>query len=571
MVRVRAAALLTILALLFLACQPAGQTTAPTTGASPTDGASPTEAASPTDGAGEPVQGGTLIVAIPGDITRTDPALIDDSNSSYVMNNVLEGLVGLAPGSTSELVPALATEWSLSDDGLTYTFTLREGVKFHDGTDFDAEAVKVNYERWKNFPEELQAYSYYAGAVFGGYGEESNVESVTVNSPTEVEIVLRRPNTSFLLSQTLAPFFISSPAALEEGDADNLDVSNSKYAQGGPPAMVGTGPFKFEEWVVGDHVTIVRSEDYWDPEKAAYLDEVIFRPYADQTAELNALQAGEVDLAQTIFPNDVETVEGDDTLQVIDRGESCNTAHLALNHKFQPVDNKDIRFAIAHALDRQAYIDAFYAGQAVVAENWMPPGTAEWKALDIPEYDPDAARALIESSGVTDLSIDFTYPSDVARPYMPDPKGLFEAISRDLEAVGFTVTAHTETWSPDYLDHEFAGNFEMWLIGWTCDWAGPDNFLRTAFCFAYIDGAPSTECDYDNAELDETMLQALEATDPAEASQLWSDAQDMLAADLPTVPLLHSTPPGAASARVQGFVGAGNLNELLNSVWLSEE
>ena len=92
---------------------------------------------------------------------------------------------------------------------------------------------------------------------------------------------------------------------------------------------------------------------------------------------------------------------------------------------------------------------------------------------------------------MTDLTFDFWYPSDVTRPYMPDPKGIFEAISRDLEAVGFTVNANTATWRPDYLDAEYAGKYEMWLIGWTCDWAGPDNFLKTAF-FGYVDGEPST-------------------------------------------------------------------------------
>ena len=117
----------------------------------------------------------------------------------------------------------------------------------------------------------------------------------------------------------------------------------------------------------------------------------------------------------------------------------------------------------------------------------MPPGTQYYKPLALPTYDPEKAKALIAESGETDLTLDFWYPSDVTRPYMPDPKGIFEAIASDLEAVGFTINPNTATWNPDYLDAEFAGKYPAWLIGWTCDWAGPDNFLRTAF-FNYVDG-----------------------------------------------------------------------------------
>src|SRR5215204_6427559 len=131
-----------------------------------------------------PKDGGTLVVAIPGDIKRTDPALIDDSNTSYVMQNVMEGLVTLKPGTTGELEPGLAESWELSADGLTYTFKIREGVKFHDGTDLDAAAIKYNYDRWLDFPTELQDYSYYAGAVFGGYGDGSNIAATDAPDPT---------------------------------------------------------------------------------------------------------------------------------------------------------------------------------------------------------------------------------------------------------------------------------------------------------------------------------------------------------------------------------------------------
>jgi peptide/nickel transport system substrate-binding protein len=568
MTRIRTGAVVAMAAILFAACQGTATTPAPTVAPSVAPPASTEPSVAPSSAIKE---GGKLVVAIPGDIKRTDPAMIDDSNSSYVMQNVMEGLVALKPGSTSEIVPSLATKWTVSPDGLTYTFDLREGVKFHDGTDFNAEAAKYNYDRWKNFPKELQDYTYYAGAVFGGYGDTSNVASVTAASPTQLVIALKRPYSSFLVAQTLTVFGISSPTALKSAGGDNtvLDVSKIPYAQGGKGAMVGTGPFTFKSWTVGDNVTIDKFPGYWNKDGIAHVDQVIYKPVAEETQILNGLQNGEIDIAQKVSPVDLTTLTANPALQAIDRGESCNTAQISMNHKYKPISNPKIREAIAYAVNKQSYIDAFYAGQAVAADNWMPVNTVFAKPLGLPTYDVQKAKDAITASGETDLTIDFYYPSDVTRPYMPDPKGLFEAITRDLEAVGFKITPHTETWSPDYLDHEYAGNFEMWLLGWTCDWAGADNFLKTAF-FGYVKGAPSPEFAYKNDELEKTMNDALAATDEATAKTLWEKAQDLLKADLPTVPLVNSTPPAAAQAYVKGFVGSGALNEYLNSVWLDK-
>ena len=567
MARVRIGTLLAAGAIIVAACGGSPATNAPASGGASAEPGASTAPSTPAEG--EVKEGGTLVVALPGDIKRTDPALVDDSNTSYVMQNVMEGLVSLKPGTTGELDPALAESWELSDDGLTYTFKLREGVKFHDGTDFDAAAVKYNYDRWVAFPTELQDFSYYAGAVFGGYGDGANIATTDAPDATTFVLTLKSPVSSFLLSQTLPQFSISSPTALKNGKADNTvtDVTQIPYAQGGEGAMVGTGPFKFKSWTIGDNVTIDKNPDYWNTAEAAHLDQIVFKPVAEEAQRLNGLTTGEIDLVQTVAPIDIETIAADTELQVVDRGKSCNLFHLGLNQTYKLIANPKIREAMAYAINKEALIEAFYAGQAIVADNWMPPDTLYYKPLGLPTYDPEKAKALIAESGETDLTVEFWYPSDVTRPYMPDPKGLFEAISRDLEAVGFTINPHTATWNPDYLDAEFAGKYPVWLIGWTCDWAGPDNFLRTAF-FNYVDGEPSPEFAYKNDELNQTMSDALAATDAATAQQLWEKAQDLIRADLPTVPLVSSTPPAAARADVKGFVGSGALNEYLNTVWL---
>jgi peptide/nickel transport system substrate-binding protein len=574
MVRFRIGALVTTAAIAFAACSGAN-TPAPATAAPPSAGASASASAPAPSASATIKEGGKLVAGIPGDMVTADPALVSDSNSSYVMNNVVEGLLRVKPGTIGELEPALAEAMpEVSTDKLTYTFKLHSGVKFHDGTDLNADAVVYNYLRQKNTPKPLQdEYNYYFAAVFGGWGDKSNLKAVEKVDDLTVKFTLTHPQLNFLISQAPLPQFgIQSPAALKAGDADNPDPSKSPYAQGQGgtgKSMVGTGPFMFKEWVPNDHVTIIKNPSYWDAAHAAHLDEITFRPFADQTAELNALQAGDIDFAQTILPNDAETLKTDAGFTVYDRGDSCNLGHLAFNHKFKPFDNEHIRKAIAYALNKPSYISALYAGQAVPADNWMPPASQFYKPLGLPTYDPQKAKDEIAASGLSGdaLTLEFHYPSDVSRPYMPDPKALAEAIATDLEAVGFKITFQTAGWRTGYIKNESAGNYPMWLIGWTCDWPGADNFLYTAFFHPNGDKV-NTEFNYSPKDLVDAMNEGLSTGDEATEKSAWEKAQDILARDLPTIPLVSSRPPAASKADVKGFVGAGNLNELFNSVWL---
>ena len=578
----------TVLAVVAMACSssaspsaapasqaPATQAPASEAPASVAPSEAPSVAPSESAAAGTPKDGGTLVAGLPGDMTNADPSLVSDSNSSEIEAQVIQGLVGLQPGTNSEVIPVLAAAMpTVSSDGLTYTFTLRQGVTFHDGTPFDATSVVYNYERQKNAPKALQNdFNYYFGAVFG-FGADSNLESVTATDPSTVVFKLKKPQSNFLLATTLPQFGIQSPTALKAGDADNPDPSKSPYGQGQGgtgKSMVGTGPFMFKEWVPNDHTTIVKNPNYWDAANAAHLDAITFKPYADQTAELNALQAGDIAWAQTISPTDIKTLQADANFTVVDRGASCNEFHLSLNNADKPFDNLQIRQAIAYALNKQSYIDAFYAGLAKPADNFMPPSAAYYKALNLPTYDPQKAKDLIAASGVPadQLNLTFYYPSDVARPYMPDPKGLAEAIARDLEAVGFKITFKTEGWRTGYLSDSSVGKFPMDLLGWTCDWAGPDNFLVTDL-FYFNGSKPNPQFNYGPAELKAAFDTGQSAATDAEAQAAWSQAQDILAKDLPIVPILNSTPPAAEAAYVKDFIGSGNIIELFNKVWLDK-
>jgi peptide/nickel transport system substrate-binding protein len=567
MTRTRIGALVAATAIMVAACGGATPSSAPSN--APTDGASTAPSTAPSADAGAPKPGGTLVVAIPSDINRTDAALVDDASSSYVLQQIMEGLVTLAPGSGSEIVGQLADSWTISDDGLTYTFKLKEGVKFQDGTDFNAEAAKVNFERWMNIPQTYVdlGYTYYIDTVITG-----KIKSVEAPDPTTFVINLNAPNSAFLVTLTLTPFTFSSPAALEAGKASDPDFKNNVYAQGGPPAAVGTGPFKFKEWVPGDHVTLEKNAEYWNAAAGGpYLDAITFKPIADTTATLNALQAGDIDMSQTLAPTDVPAAQADTNLQYFDRGSACNTGVLAFNQAFKPFDNPKIRQAIGYAINRQAIVDAFFGETGVVLKNWAPPGTVFTTDLAVPEYDVEKAKALIAESGVTDLAFDFWYPSDVSRPYMPDPKGEAEAILRDLEAVGFKPNPKTSPWRPDYLAAESRGDYPVFLIGWNCDWLGIDNFLYTAF-FGYRGDplGPNPEYAYKNDAMNDAMVAALASSDEATQQAEWQKAQDFIVADFPSVPIVSGKTPAAGATYIKGFVPGPTLLELFTDVWLDK-
>jgi len=568
MARFRFAALGAAAAILVAACGGAASPTPASATPAPSAAATATPAPA-TPAPGTPKAGGTFVVAIPGDINRTDPALVDDANSTYVAQQVVETLVTLKPGTGDVIVPALATEWSISSDGLSYTFKIRGGVKFHDGTDLNAEAVKVNFDRWMNIPQSYVdlGYTYYIDTVI-----TSAIKEVTAPDASTVVVTLNAPNSAFLIQMTLTVFGISSPKALEDGNASAPDFANNTYATGGPSAMVGTGPFMFKEWVPGDHVTLVKNPSYWNAAAGGpHLDQVTFKPITDSTATLNAIQSGGVDLVQAISPVDLPTVQGDSNLQAIDRGGSCNVGLLAMNQTHKPFDNLKIRQAVAYAINRPAIVEAFFGDAGIVPTTYAPPGTLYAKDVALPEYNSDMAKQLIAESGVTDLTFDFWYPSDVTRAYMPDPKGEFEAILRDLEAVGFKPNPKTKPWRPDYLAEESTGEYPMWLIGWNCDWLGLDNFLYTAW-FGYRGDpyGPNIEFAYKNDDMNQAMVDALKATDAAGQAAGWGKALDLVAADMPALPVASAKTPAAAATFVKGLIPSPTMLEIFTDVWLDK-
>jgi peptide/nickel transport system substrate-binding protein len=275
-------------------------------------------------------------------------------------------------------------------------------------------------------------------------------------------------------------------------------------------------------------------------------------------------------MATAINPADIPTF--DDSVVTVPRGESCNTFFISLNQAKKPLDNPAVLQAISYAINKEALIDTFYGGPdyAVVANTWIPPVVPGHKDV-LPGYDPEKAKSIIAEAGLTaaDLTIDFWYPSDVFRAYMPDPSGLFQALKSDLEAVGFTINPQTKPWRDGYISGIYGGEVPMGIIGWPCDYPTPDNFLDTGM-FYYSGGEPNAMFAYKNDELNALMKSAEQMPTIEAAIPTWEKVQDQLAIDMPSVPLIHSVAVAAMGDYVKGYQPSVGVVEHLGSIWLDK-
>ena len=521
--------------------------------------------------------GGTLVFAGAADPVVLDGALVSDGESLRVITQIFETLVALKPG-TTEPEPGLAESWEANDDGTVWTFKIRDGVTFHDGEPLNAEAVCFNFDRWYNFEGPLQnpGATYYWQVVFGGFKtynpdsgapKESLYKSCEATDEMTATLTLTKPSATFIPALSQQAFSIASPKALQEFKADegttDADGVFSPSGTFGTEHPIGTGPFKFKSWTRNDRLVLERNDDYWGDK--AKIDELIIRPIADNAARLQALQTGEIQGYDLVEPQDIATIEGDENLQIIDRP-AFNVAYVGMNVGRKPTDDIKVREAFAYGLDRQAVVDNFYSGRAVLAKEFMPPEVVGY-ADDVKEYtyDPEKAKQILTDAGYTlPVPIEFWYPTDVSRPYMPDPKRNFEAFAASLNKSGFKVTAKSAPWNPDYLgrvNSGTAGNAS--LIGWTGDYGDADNFIGTFF------QAPSKQfgtTEKPLTEVSDLLNQAEIETDEDKRKELYQEANRKIMEQLPGVPYAHSKPALAFSAKVKGYVASPTTNESFATV-----
>ncbi|HEY7935530.1 MAG TPA: ABC transporter substrate-binding protein [Candidatus Limnocylindrales bacterium] len=577
MLRLRIGALIAAGAIAFAACS--GATTAAPSVAQPStpaasSGTGGSTAPSTAPSGPTPVNGGTWIFGSASDPTTLDAILIQDGESFRIAQQIYETLIKLKPGSASDLLPGLAKSWDTSSDGLTYTFHLQTGVNFSDGTPFNADAAVYNVNRWKNLPAALQGDDYYDVTVFGGYGDNSLIKTVTKVDDSTFSLTLTKPKADFLTAMTLIPFAMQSPTALQAHHADlgSKDPTNDYWQK----APTGTGPFMFSEFVPGDHYTIVKNPNYWDTANAAHLDKIIFQPIADSANRLTALQSGTVDTIDFVDATQLKQISADTSLQLITRP-PLDIGKLAFNQTQKPWNDIKVREAAALAIDKSALVNAFFPnGAGSVADsdliNNMP---AYEPNTGVGTFDAAAAKTMLASSTCPPpCAITFWYPDSVSRPYMLDPKGEYEAIKPMLEAAGFVVTPNHKPWHGGYLTDEANGVYPLFFIGWIYDYAdpadGPGIFYATstADCNGVKETTPHN-CEFgeDNPAVATAMAKAIAEPDLATRTQDWKDAMKIINADVPDIPLVWAGSSLAATTKIHGYIPSPTQTEYFNLVW----
>nr|WP_297422431.1 ABC transporter substrate-binding protein [uncultured Actinotalea sp.] len=528
------------------------------------------------EGTGSSSDGGsrdTFIFAASSDPASLDPAFANDGESFRVARQIFEGLVGTEPG-TADPAPLLAESWDVSEDGLTYEFALKEGVTFHDGTPFDAEAVCFNFDRWNNFTGVLQSesLSYYWQKVNGGFAS-SDVESLdgtgkyescdAVDETTAV-ITLQSPLPEFISALSLPAFSMQSPTALQEYGADEVGGDESApvlpaYATQHP---TGTGPFVFESWTRGQEVRLAANPDYWGEQ--GQVQRIVFPVIADATARRQALQAGDIDGYDLVGPADVVALE-DAGFQIVNR-EPFNVLYLGMNQADPALQDLRVRQAIAHAINKEALVAQTLPEGTEIATNFVPPSVAGWSEdVTTYEYDPERARELLAEAGAEGVTIDFNYPTNVSRPYMPTPEQVFQSISADLEEVGITINPVPEPWAPDYLDRmQGTADHGLHLLGWTGDYNDTYNFIGVFF------GAPSNEWGFDDPELFQMIGDARYQTSVEEQTAAYEAANEAIMERLPGVPLAHPVPSLAFAPGVGNYPASPVQDEVYNVVTLDD-
>ena len=475
---------------------------------------------------------GVLVVGQIAEPKSLDPHAVTAVNDFRILMNVYDGLVRYADG-TLEVEPALAESWEISEDGTEYTFNLREGITFHDGTPFDAEAVKFNFDRMLN-----EDHPYHDTGPFPLSFFFSAIEETEVIDPLTVKFTLNAPYAPFLSNLAYPTGLIVSPAAVMEHGADF----------GRNPS--GTGPFTFAEWRSNEAVVVEANPDYWDG--APGLQAVVFRPITDANTRVAEMLAGGIDLMVEVPPNSLSEFEGEGYTVYEQAGP--HVWFLILNAKEGPFADKRVRQAANYAVNKQAIVENVLEGTAEVAAGPTPPAFA-WaynEDLQPYPYDPDRARELIAEAGAEGAELTFFVTEGGSGMLDPVPMGT--AIQADLEAVGFDVAIETYEWNTflGEVNPGLEGKADMAEMAWMTN--DPDTLpflaLRTA---AWPDEGGFNSGYYSNPEVDALLEQARVATDQDERARLYKEMQVIVQEDAPWVFVANWKQNAVTSDAVENF------------------
>jgi peptide/nickel transport system substrate-binding protein len=529
---------LLLLVVLSMACQPAAAPAAkpaeqakpadstaakPAAGAPAAQGAptaKPAEAAKPAAADAKPQAGGQLKVGINADLTTMDPHISTAAVDRQIYQSIYDPLVRL--DKDLKIQPGLAASWE-QPDPKTYVFKLRSGVKYHDGEAFNAASVKANMERMKALPKSQRK------------SEIADIESVDVVDDLTVKFNLKQASSPLLsLLTDRAGMMVSTKAAEAAGD----DFARKP---------VGTGPFSFVEWVKDDHLTVKKNPTYWDKDASGaqlpYLDEVQYKPITDGTQRLNALKTGTVDIIDIPASKDMATLK---TNQELTYSEIPGLAfrYIQINTKRPVMESKEIRQAIAWAIDREAINKAVFFGVGQPAYQAIPPSSfafdANFKANS--PRDVNKAKELVAKSGIKDPKFTLVVTNT------PEDKQIAEVYKEQLADVGISMDIELLEFAT-LLDRTLKQEFDASSLQWSGR-PDPDGNIYNYF---YSTGS-GNRSQYKNPELDKLLDQTRAVSDQAERKQLYGQVNQILTEDNPMIFIQHRPEVKVMSPKLKGFV-----------------
>lgn len=478
----------------------------------------------------------TLVFGRGADSVGLDPALENDGESFKVCDNIYETLVTYAPGST-ELRPLLAHSWEVSADQRSWTFHLRTGIIFHDGTPFNARAMLFSLGR-QYYPD----HPYHNVEGTYKYWKDTGLDELVagMEAPDDSTFIvrLREPSAPFLSNLAMNFAAAVSPAAVRRhGDSFFKNP-------------VGTGPFRFVEWRRDERLILERNDSYWG--KAPALDRLIFKPVHEAAVRFLELRQGAIQGLDNVSPEHVDEIREDPELQLLTQP-GLNIGYLAMNMDRPPFDDLRVRRAVNHAIDKDALVENLYRGLAVAAAGPVPPTMWGYNdSLKPYSHNRALARELLHQAGFPEGFSTELWAMPMPRPYMPQPGKIAQAIQSDLAAVGIRARIVQWEWGT-YLDKVFNGDHAMALLGWTSDSGDPDNILYVLLDKQAAIKPAQNIAFYRSEALHKLLVEARRTMDHDRRVRLYRQAQAIVHQDAPWVPLVHATQTVAFRRHVKGF------------------
>jgi peptide/nickel transport system substrate-binding protein len=495
--------------------------------------AKPAEAAKPAASGEAPRKGGNIRVGLYVEAVTMDPHVSGSKIDRQIYNNIYEKLVDL--DNKLQIIPGLAESWT-QPDPTTLVFKLRQGVKFHDDTDFNADVVKFNFERMQN-PDTKSLR----------VGEIANVDHAEVVDPYTVKLVLKRPDASLLATLTDRAGMMLSPTAVQKLGPD---------FQRNP---VGTGPFQFVEWVKDDHLTLKRFDGYWDKNAGPYLDGVRYRTIPDDTVKLESLVSGEIDVMDYVAPRDVAQVKANSSLVEVDVPSLADFGYY-FNCTRPPFDNTSLRLAVAYGIDVAAIVKGVWLDVGVPANGPIPPSSWAYDS-SIPPVKRDLAKVkqFLSDAGKPD---GFSFALRTGNT----PIGTQEAEAMKAQLAEAGIAMDVQISDPAKLQAD-QNNRAYDLT--SSQWSGrPDPDGNTYQFFHTTPGISSNVSGFSNPQADEILEKTRATSDQAERKKLYSQLTQLLRDEMPRLEIIHPVEPKAFSPKVQAYDPVPDGMMRFKNVWL---